>query len=491
MKNFIIFPFLLAFFPSWIIISKNYEQLIFQDILISLAIVAVSVIVWVVITKIIKNGNKAALITGVGIGFFFYFGYVQDALKGIIIFGVQIDRTSITVTASIIIFIISTIYFIRSRNNFETAIKIANIFAITLILFTLVQFVIPDAFAFEKPNVYHIILDEYTDNEILMKKFNYDNEKFLKFLNKNGFYIPNKSFSTWEHTVDELALILNMEYQQIKTGAAIKPHPLKDPRKAIFSFNYELVNDNKVMSIFSEQNYSIIEINSMSRWKNFSYVDTKLCYGGLLNIYSEFLDHVLAKSIIRYFLEIHHNDTRRDIVRCAFNELNEIASQSSGPKYVFSHIMVPHPPFLFGPNGENVMPNNRKISGLQSYEDPQGYVNQLIYVTNQVSVVIKNIVKNDPNAIIILQGDTGTFTGIDDIAKRKVKDVYQSHSILYAVRIPDVDNLESVIPVNTYRIIFNNYFNMNYEYLEQRIFTIFEDRVWVEVTEKFYKYRFD
>ena len=490
MKNFIIFPFLLAFFPSWVIISKNYEQLIFQDILISLAIVAVSVIVWVVITKIIKNGNKAALITGVGVGFFFYFGYVQDALKGIMIFGIQIDRTSITVTVSIIIFIISTIYFVRSRNNFETIVKIANIFAIALVLSLLAQFVIPDALA-EKPNVYHIILDEYTDNEILMKKFNYDNEKFLKFLNKNGFYMPNKSFSTWESTVDELTSILNMEYQQIKTGAAIEPHPSKDPRKALFGYTYELVNDNKVMSIFSDQNYSIIEINSMVRWKNFSYVDTKLCYGGLLNIYSEFMDQVLAKSIIRYFLEIHQNDTRRDIIKCAFNELNEIASQSSGPKYVFSHIMAPHPPFLIGPNGENVIPNNRKISGLQSWEDPEGYVNQLIYVTNQVSVVIKNIVKNDPNAIIILQGDTGTFTGIDDISKRSVKDIYQAHSILYAVRIPDVDNLESVIPVNTYRIIFNNYFNTNYEYLEQRIFTIFEDRVWVEVTEKFHKYRFD
>ena len=45
---------------------------------------------------------------------------------------------------------------------------------------------------------------------------------------------------------------------------------------------------------------------------------------------------------------------------------------------------------------------------------------------------------------------------IDDISKRRVKDVYQAHSILYAVRIPGVDNLESVIPVNTYRIIFNN-----------------------------------
>ena len=90
-----------------------------------------------------------------------------------------------------------------------------------------------------------------------------------------------------------------------------------------------------------------------------------------------------------------------------------------------------------------------------------------------------------------MQGDTGTLTGTDISTTTTMKDIYQSHSILYAVRIPDVNNLESVIPVNTYRIIFNNYFNMNYEYLEQRIFTIFEDRVWVEVTEKFYKYRFD
>ena len=165
MKNFIVFPFLLAFLPSWQLILKNYDELIFQDILISLAIIAISVIVWIVITKIIKNGNKAALITGVGVAFFFYFGYVQDALDGIIIFNIPIDKTSVLVIISIIIFITSTIYFVKSRKNFELSIKVANVFTITLILFTLVQFVIPGALA-EKPNVYHIILDEYTDNEI-------------------------------------------------------------------------------------------------------------------------------------------------------------------------------------------------------------------------------------------------------------------------------------------------------------------------------------
>tara|TARA_B100001245_G_C22865077_1_gene416006 strand:- start:64 stop:1485 length:1422 start_codon:yes stop_codon:yes gene_type:complete len=473
MKHLIIFPFLLAFFPSWILILKNYDELIFQDILISLAIVSVSIIIWIVIRKIIKNGNKAALITGVGVVFFFYFGYVQDALKGILVSNIPVNKTSILVPISIIIFIILTIYFIKSKNNFESIIKIANVVSITLILVVCVQFIIPGASA-EKPNVYHIILDEYTDNEILTKKFGYNNEKFLEFLNNNGFYMHDKLFSTFGGTVKELNVILNMEY----------------PKKLRWmSEDYESLNNNKVMSIFSNQDYSVIETNSMMRWKNFSDVDTKLCYDTNF-INSEFLDQVLGKSIIRYFLEKYQQDTRRDTVRCTFDVLNEITLKTDGPKYVFSHVYVPHPPFLFGPNGENVIPDRREISGLQSWENPQGYVNQLIYATNEITVVIKNIVKNDPNAIIIVQGDTGTLTGTD-ISKKTMKEIYQAHSILYAVRIPDVEDSDYMIPVNTYRIIFNNYFNMNYDYLEYHSYLVDNDGNMENITKKLYDYNFD
>ena len=473
MKHLIIFPFLLAFFPSWILILKNYDELIFQDILISLAIVSVSIIIWIVIRKIIKNGNKAALITGVGVVFFFYFGYVQDALKGILVSNIPVNKTSILVPISIIIFIILTVYFIKSKNNFESIIKIANVVSITLILVVCVQFIIPGASA-EKPNVYHIILDEYTDNEILTKKFGYNNEKFLEFLNNNGFYMHDKLFSTFGGTVKELNVILNMEY----------------PKKLRWmSEDYESLNNNKVMSIFSNQDYSVIETNSMMRWKNFSDVDTKLCYDTNF-INSEFLDQVLGKSIIRYFLEKYQQDTRRDTVRCTFDVLNEITLKTDGPKYVFSHVYVPHPPFLFGPNGENVIPDHREISGLQSWENPQGYVNQLIYATNEITVVIKNIVKNDPNAIIIVQGDTGTLTGTD-ISKKTMKEIYQAHSILYAVRIPDVEDSDYMIPVNTYRIIFNNYFNMNYDYLEYHSYLVDNDGNMEDITKKLYDYNFD
>ena len=89
-----------------------------------------------------------------------------------------------------------------------------------------------------------------------------------------------------------------------------------------------------------------------------------------------------------------------------------------------------------------------------------------------------------------MQGDTGTSTGIYDMSKRNMKDVYQTHSILYAVRIPDVNNFENAIPVNTYRIIFNNYFDMNYEYLEHRIYMANENDELKNVTKTIYEYRF-
>jgi len=471
MKNFIIFPFLLAFFPAWTIILKNYEQLIIQDIIITLIIILLSVLIWIGIKKIIKNENKASLITGIGIGFFFYFGYIQDALKGIIIFEVPVNKTSILFMISLIIFVISIIYLVKSKRSFESTVKIANIITITLILVVVVPIFIPASFA-EKPNVYHIILDEYTDNEILLKNFNYDNSNFIEFLNKNGFHIPEKMFSSYASTPLELDMILNMNYPITKGWA---------------SENYQSMNKNSVMSIFSEQGYEIIETNSMMRYKNFSNVDTKLCYDTKF-INSEFLDQLLSKSIIRYFLEKHQEDSRRDTIKCTFDELNKISSGSKKPFYIFSHMYVPHPPFLFGPNGEHISPDRRDISGLQSWENQDGYTNQLIFATKQISIVVENIIQNDPDAIIILQGDTGTLTGTNQLSTKSFDDVYQEHSILYAIRISDSNDLEYALPINTYRIIFNSIFNVEYEYLEEKNYTFDSKGNIQDITKKLHNY---
>ena len=149
---------------------------------------------------------------------------------------------------------------------------------------------------------------------------------------------------------------------------------------------------------------------------------------------------------------------------------------------------MPHPPFLFGPNGENVTPDHNEISGLQSWENPEGYVNQLIYATSEVSRVIENIILQDPSAIIIVQGDTGTYTGISHSSEKIFDDVYQAHSILYAIRISENVDLQETNPVNTYRIVFNHLFNSNYDYLETSNFETNHNGEIIDITEKLKSY---
>jgi len=439
--------------------------------LITILIVAITFTLWIIVKRIVGNENKSSLIIGMGIGFFFYFGYIQDALKGVMFFGIPFDKTSILITLSAIVFIIFTIYILKTKRNLQPPLKILNVVTITILIVVVIPILIPNSFA-EKSNVYHIILDEYTDNEILTKKFGHDNTEFLNFLKTNKFYVPEKIFSMSSSTPHELNSILNMEYPESYGWV---------------SDNYQKMNDNKVMQIFSENDYRIIETNSMMRYKNFSYVDENLCYDKNF-INSEFLDQLLNKSIIRYFMEKHQENTRRDTVRCSFDALNQIPIHSEKPTYVFAHLYVPHPPFLFGPNGESITPDHGEISGLQSWENPEGYTNQLIFATTEIKKIVENIILNDSSAIIIIQGDTGTLTGTDQESQKTFDDVYQSHSILYAIRISDDINPEEINSVNTYRIIFNHIFNLNYDYLESYNFQMNDIGELIDITEKLKSY---
>ena len=191
MNNSLIFPLILSFFPGWLLILKNYDELIFQDILITASIVIITFGLWVIVKKIIGNENKSSLIIGAGVGFFFYFGYIQDALKGIIFLGIAFDKTIILISISTIIFILLTIYLLKTKRNLQPPIKIMNVVTITILIVVVMPMLIPNSFA-ENPNVYHIILDEYTDNEILMKKFGYNNSVFIEYLKQNNFIVPEK-----------------------------------------------------------------------------------------------------------------------------------------------------------------------------------------------------------------------------------------------------------------------------------------------------------
>ena len=129
-----------------------------------------------------------------------------------------------------------------------------------------------------------------------------------------------------------------------------------------------------------------------------------------------------------------------------------------GPKFVFVHLVIPHPPFVFGPTGG---PRAAAQPGLTRTEQSAVfYRDQAIYISSRIMEIVPKLIANSARPpIIVIQGDHGPTSPSGS---------HERMQILNAYFLPGVDaQIEPTItPVNTFRIIFNTYFGQNLEMLE-------------------------
>ena len=135
----------------------------------------------------------------------------------------------------------------------------------------------------------------------------------------------------------------------------------------------------------------------------------------------------------------------------AFNKMDEV-SRIPGPKFVYMHLPAPHPSYVLGPNGE-YQPNTETIPG---YTDSVTYLNKRILET--IRLILKNA-KNPP--VIILQADHG-WGGAEPANRMQILNAYFLPGGGGQAIYP------SITPVNTFRIVFNQYFNSNFKLLEDK-----------------------
>jgi hypothetical protein len=144
------------------------------------------------------------------------------------------------------------------------------------------------------------------------------------------------------------------------------------------------------------------------------------------------------------------DQAHRERILWELEQLNKIPS-IPGPKFVFAHIITPHWPYVFGPNGEPVH---------ERPESETGYRNQVIFINDRIIPILQNILeKSSTPPVIIIQGDHGAV----------LEDPQRRMSILNAYYLPNGGNellYEGVSPVNSFRVIFNYYFDAEFNLLE-------------------------
>uniref|UniRef100_UPI004048208A hypothetical protein n=1 Tax=Algoriphagus sp. TaxID=1872435 RepID=UPI004048208A len=321
------------------------------------------------------------------------------------------------------------------------------------------------------PDVFFIILDMYPSNLVLKKYFGFDNKDFTNKLDSLGFNVFYNSKSNYSRTSLSLASILNMDYIHRESDTISN-------ELTVENLNYILEN-GKVQSYFKKKGYNFywFEGGYLSGKKDYSNNEIFIPVSGSLysrqeSVDNDFLMYFINNSILSPFSErikiISVDIFRKRINNILFNL--PVLVENKDHKFVFAHIMAPHPPFIFGENGEKI------YSSEDNKSKKSMFINQLKYINKRMIDVLENMINinNGREKIIIIQGDHGTRetlpNSIYSFSQNWAEEAFGNLSVIYFSDTTKNSKVKYFSPVNTFRFVFNEEFNEDFILLEDKQF---------------------
>jgi hypothetical protein len=420
---------------------------------------------------------------------FFSYGHLQTGLLLTKTIFVQLGRNWVLIPIYLIVFIVSILTITKKWVNQIVLHQLFNIIALTLIIFPTIQILgyysksvvnsknnNASSSAYvntpgnkNTPDIYYLILDSYTRQDELLKRYGFDNSAFISELKDMGFYIADCSFTNYPYTSGSMAATLNMDYLY-NTTTEQEDSGDQDPI-------YRLIQNNRVREILESRGYKIVAFNTgiTSPWLNWNNADIYfyepmryLTDPYLYPFESLFLDTTILRLPIRHNFINLPSDTEvsklSQIQLIAKNNqelLNNLVSSTSipGPKFVYFHILIPHEPFIYLPDGtitiKNYVDENTGVMR-KSVNREEGFINNTQFINNQILKIIRDLLdKSDPDPIIILQGDHAFSPE-------------NRYPILNAYFFPDGNTSKlyrTISPINTFRVLFDQYFGMDFQLL--------------------------
>jgi hypothetical protein len=156
--------------------------------------------------------------------------------------------------------------------------------------------------------------------------------------------------------------------------------------------------------------------------------------------------------------EERNTDWYRRRTEYALQYLKRDVPDLPSPKFVFAHLVIPHHPFVFGPNGEKMEADALNILDFSEYGE--GYRNQVVYINKQMVELVDILLASSSHPpIIIIQGDHGPSDF--GVIERRMR-------ILNAYHLPGGPEglYPNITPVNSFRFILARYFGQNFGMLE-------------------------
>jgi hypothetical protein len=496
LRRIILHPFILAVYPIVSLLARNIQEVYPGAALRPLVVSLVAGALLLALGRLVfRSWAKAAIWVSVFLVLFFVYGHLYLLLKTNQVLYPVIGRHRVLVAVVLVILVGLAWLLLKRVKTVETATQIFNLIAILLMIFPLLQlgnFALNSLTAKSRanlpqesestlrpaadtplPDIYYIILDRYARDDVLLNTFNYDNGPFLAELESRGFYVARCSMSNYAHTALVLGSTLNMDYLD---NLAHSFQPGNTDRTLLTI----LIRDSQVRRELEGIGYVTV---SLSGFEPFQMPDATFYFdpnavqltdksgNPLVTPFESMLIKSTAGIILLDLQAVENNRLAQDVnypyaehiqsQKYILNKL-EYIPEIRGPKLVFVHIKIPHPPYVFQADG-SLVENPPPFPETGYTLDPQLiktlYIGQVTYINSQIIPIIDSILaQSEVKPIILLQGDHGF-------------DPPNRMEILNAYLVPDVVKVKlypGISPVNSFRLLFDAYFGASYVLLPDK-----------------------
>lgn len=504
-----IHPLLFAIYPILFLYEKNIALFPLNVIILPIILaVFVAIFLLMELAFVSKKRRKNSLIVSFFLFSFFSFGHylnverwLETRLLGISL--VNLKKEFILFLLWFVVVCIGVLFIVAKIKKVKKLTQILNVVAVVLVAASLISislyYVENRMFADQrdnsantsrevtlfdgvedKPDIYYIILDGYGSSRILSDMYGFDNSEFLDSLRDKGFYIASDSKSNYIQTSLSLASSLNIEYIDTLINDIDQN---SDDRLEL----YKLIGNSKIAALLSQYGYQFVTISSGyfgTDIKNADvYVSTEYDFGEFENAVVSSTPISLFVKLLPIVQKVDALSLFRSRILNTFEKLSEMPKTQQSPKFVFVHIMSPHPPFVFNQKGEEIdhiesaggFDGSHLISeeGITKEEYVKLYGDQARFISDKTILMVEAILaKSDKEPMIVVQADHGPGSELDWESYEN-SNLEERTSILNAYYLPGDGEqylYDSITPVNSFRIIFNHYFGTNYELLGDESF---------------------
>lgn len=496
-SHWIIFPWLIASYPILFLYAENFSLVRDIEVLETLALaLALATVVFIAGRILTRDIHKGAIFASTVVMAFFLYGHLINVISAVEepdpVISLSVTRKVFFAAFGLIVIVLLVLLLrLKSIQGLYNATPYLNLISTVLLLFVITQianayFKTRDAGSEikiekpareiildnspEHPDIYYIILDGYSSNFYHLREFGYDNSAFTDALEERGFYVAYDSLSNYGQTLGSLSSSLNMRYlnnadRSVSTDSVAYARWLIANSKTAYDLQERGYEYIYMLSGFASPS-DVADMNIDFFPDGPRYFETDGLQDNSWFYKQSFLpltvETTMAYPLTDKLVEMNINNNRPygwyepQRALDVFDEAEKIPVMKEAT-FSFVHVLKPHDPISFDRDG-NI------ISDPPNPEN--AFFAQLEFVNRRALQLIDIIIEQSSvPPIIILQGDHGSRLGA---VWRGPRDMTH-FEILNAYHFPDGGDemlSSSITPVNSFRVMFNVYFDTDYDLLE-------------------------